>query len=359
MTPMQRALSLARQALGSTSPNPSVGAVVVKDGEVVGEGFTRPPGQAHAEIVALAEAGERARGGVLYTTLEPCSHHGRTPPCTDAVLKARIAEVHAAMTDPNPHVGGNGLAELRSAGVRTHVGEGEEEARTIVEAYVKFVETGLPMVTVKFAASLDGRLATRTGESQWITGDESLRFAHKLRATNDAIMVGINTVLADDSRLTARDSSDEPLERQPLRVVVDSRGRMPPGAKMLGEPGRTMVAVGNVDDAARERIEGAGAEIVQVPSSNGHVDLTGLMKHLGERDVTSVMVEGGGTLIGALFDKGLVDKVVACIAPTVIGGKDAPSAVMGLGVEHLSDAFRLQRVEVEPLGRDVMVVGYV
>ena len=359
MTHMQRALSLARQALGSTSPNPSVGAVVVKGGEVVGEGFTQPPGQAHAEIVALRQAGEQACGGILYTTLEPCSHHGRTPPCTNAILEAGIIEVHAAMTDPNPHVDGNGLAALRSAGVRTHVGEGEEEARKIVEAYLKLVETGLPMVTVKFAASLDGRLATRTGESQWITGDEALRLAHKLRAASDAIMIGINTVLVDDSRLTARDSLGEPLERQPLRVVVDSKGRMPLGARMLGEPGHTVVAVGSIDDAARERIQTAGGEIVQAPSGNGGVDLAGLMRRLADRDVASVMVEGGGTLIGALFDKGLVDKVVACIAPTVIGGKDAPSAVMGLGAECLSDAVRLRRVEVEPLGRDVLVVGYV
>jgi diaminohydroxyphosphoribosylaminopyrimidine deaminase/5-amino-6-(5-phosphoribosylamino)uracil reductase len=356
---MQRALSLARQALGTTSPNPPVGAVVVKDGEVVGEGFTQPYGHAHAEIVALTNSGPRSKGGTLYTTLEPCSHHGQTPPCTDAILQSGIVKVISATADPNPRVKGNGISILQDAGIQTHVGEEEDQAKKIIEAYLKFVETGSPFVTVKFGSSLDGKIATNTGESQWITGEQSLQVAHKLRATSDAIMVGINTVLTDDSKLTSRNLSGGNQEHQPLRVVVDSRCRIPPSASMLKEPGHTLVAATNISAIDQKQAEDAGAEILQVPSENGRVDLVSLMKQLGARDITSVIVEGGGTLIGALFDKGLVDKVIAFIAPTVIGGISAPSAVMGLGIEHLIDATRLEHVEVEILGQDILISGYV
>ena len=360
MSHMTRALALARQALGSVSRNPAVGAVIVKDGEVVGEGFTHPPGGPHAEIVALREAGARARGAALYVTLEPCSHQGRTPPCTDAILEAGIAEVHAAMLDPNPNVRAGGLELLRKSGVTTTVGDGEEEAGKIVEAYVKYVSTGLPFVIAKFGISLDGKIATRTGESHWITGPDARNYAHhELRATADAIICGINTALVDDPRLTARSSDGEPLRRQPLRVVVDSQGRMPSDAKMLSEPGSTLVAVGSRGADERGRLAAAGAEALELPAEGGRVDLRKLMQSLVQRDVTNVLVEGGGTLTGAMFDAGIVDKVVAFIAPTIIGGERSPTAVAGDGVQHLSDAAALQRVEVQRLGRDVMVVGYV
>ena len=359
MNYMERALALAWEALGSVSPNPAVGAVVVKDGRVVGEGCTQPPGCSHAEIVALRQAGEDAAGAVLYTTLEPCCQYGRTPPCTDAIIAAGISEVHSAVVDPNPLVSGKGHSTLPEAGIRTVAGEGEAEARKVMEAYFKFITTGLPFVVVKFAMSLDGKIATRTGDSRWISGEESRRYAHRLRARSDAVMVGVNTVIADDPRLTARDDSGEPLDRQPLRVVVDSRGRTPAEARLLSEPGRTLVAVAGAEGPGVDRLSSAGAEVERLAGAGGTVDLAELMTQLGRgRDITSLLVESGGTLLGSLFDQRLVDKVVAFVAPTVIGGRDAPTPVGGTGVQKAADALRLERVEVLQLGGDVAMIGY-
>jgi diaminohydroxyphosphoribosylaminopyrimidine deaminase/5-amino-6-(5-phosphoribosylamino)uracil reductase len=358
MTFMERALSLARRAQGTTSPNPPVGAVVVKDGQVVGEGWTQPAGQAHAEIVALRKAGSRASGAALYTTLEPCNHFGRTPPCTQAIIHAGIAEVHAAAVDPNPLVSGAGMSTLSDGGVETHVGEGEADSRELMEAYVKFITTGTPLVTAKFAMSLDGKIATRTGDSRWITGEEARRYVHRLRATTDAIMVGINTVLSDDPRLTARDDDGNPERRQPLRVLVDSAGRTPSDAKVLSEPGNTIVAASKVDAETRLRLTDAGAEVETVPGEDGQVDLAALAAVLGRRDVTSVLVEGGGKLLGSLFDRGLVDKVVAFVSPAIIGGEAALSPVGGVGVESMGDAMRLERVKVMHFGDDLAIIGY-
>ena len=358
MSHMDRALSLARRALGPASPNPSVGAVIVKGSAVVGEGWTQPPGGPHAELVALREADADAAGATLYTTLEPCNHHGRTPPCTQAIVDAGIAAVHVAVHDPNPNVEGGGLELLQRSGIDVTVGEGEDEARVVMEAYLKFVTTGVPFVTARFATSLDGKLATRTGDSRWISSEESRRYAHGMRAVSDAILAGINTVVVDDPQLTARDESGSPLDRQPLRVIVDSRGRTPGDARLLSEPGRTLVAVASVDDATRRRLIDMGVDVESAPGENGAVDLAELLRRLGRRNVTSVMVEGGGTILGSLFDRGLVDKVVAWVAPTIIGGRDAPVAVGGLGAEKIADALKLDRVEVVQMGRDVAIIGY-
>ena len=358
MTYMERALSLARRAVGSVSPNPAVGAVVVKDGAVVGEGWTQPLGEAHAEVMALRQAGPKSSGAALYTSLEPCNHFGKTPPCAQAIIDAGIAEVHAAVLDPNPLVNGSGLSHLRETGVKTRVGEGEEQARELMEAYMKFITTGLPFVTAKFAMSLDGKIATRTGDSQWITGEEARRYVHQLRAASDAIMVGINTVLADDPHLTVRDQHGNPLSEQPLRVLVDSRGRLPQRAKLLAEPGQTLVAVASADDTFRRRLAKAGAEVQSVPATDGSVDLATLARVLGQRQITSVLVEGGGALLGSLFDQDLVDKVIAFIAPTILGGKTAPSPVAGAGIETLADAKALSRVKVIQFGMDTAISGY-
>ena len=358
MTYMERALSLARRALGSVSPNAAVGAVIVADGQVVGEGWSQPPGQAHAEVGALRQAGPKADGATLYVTLEPCNHFGRTPPCTEAIIEAGIAEVYAATVDPNPLVSGGGLSRLKEAGVQTYVGEGEREARELIEAFAKFITTGLPFVTAKFAMSLDGKIATRTGDSKWITGEEARGCAHQLRETSDAIMVGVNTVLADDPQLTARDQQGHSLERQPLRVLVDSRGRTPPRARLLAEPGRTLIAVACADDAPRLRLEQSGAELVSFPAEDGSVALSQLLRMLGQREIASVLVEGGGTLLGSLFDQGLVDRVVAFISPTIVGGSAARTAVAGIGVENMAEALRLQDVRVKQLGPDLAVIGY-
>ena len=356
---MSHALELARRAEGRVSPNPPVGAVLVRDGEVIGRGYTQPPGQSHAEVLALREAGEAARGAALYTTLEPCSHHGRTPPCTDAIIEAGVAEVHAAVLDPNPNVRGGGLAILAEAGVSTRVGEGEAKARLLLEAYVKYVTTGTPFVTAKFAMSLDGKIATRIGDSKWISGEKARRRVHRLRAASDAVMVGIGTVLADEPRLTARDKTGGPLDRQPLRVVVDTRGRMPVDAPMLGEPGRTLVAVGDLGEPGAATLRDAGAKVVSLPGDGPSVDLAALMDALAsEYGVTSMLVEGGATLLGSLFDLGLVDKVIAFVSPVIVGGQTAPTPVAGAGFERMADTLRLERVRWDRYGRDMAITGY-
>ena len=356
---MSHALELARRAEGRVSPNPPVGAVLVRDGEVIGRGYTQPPGQSHAEVLALREAGEAARGAALYTTLEPCSHHGRTPPCTDAIIEAGVAEVHAAVLDPNPNVRGGGLAILAEAGVSTRIGEGEAKARRLLEAYVKYVTTGTPFVTAKFAMSLDGKIATRSGDSKWISGEKARRQVHRLRAASDAVMVGIGTVLADEPRLTARDKTGGPLDRQPLRVVVDTRGRMPVDSPMLGEPGRTLVAVGDLGEPGAATLRDAGAEVVSLPGEGPSVDLAALMDALAsEHGVTSMLVEGGATLLGSLFDLGLVDKVIAFVSPVIVGGQTAPTPVAGAGFARMADTLRLERVRWDRYGRDMAITGY-
>jgi len=362
MEHMNKALSLAKLALGQASPNPAVGAVIVKDDTVVGQGYTQPPGSAHAEIQALKQAGEQARGGIMYVTLEPCCHHGRTPPCTRSIIAAGIVEVHLAMIDPNPQVSGKGRDELNRAGVKVCVGEHESEAIEITEAYTKFILSGIPFVTVKFAASLDGKIATREGDSKWISGDESRKRVHYLRYASDAIMVGVGTVLADDPLLTARCCSGRggKSKQQPLRVIVDSQGRIPLTARLFAEPGRTMLALGRPVTADQQTtFARLDAEVVALPAADERVDLAGLLALLGGRRITSVLVEGGGTLIGTLFDHDLVDKVVAFIAPVIIGGQDAKTAVAGSGVARVVDAIRLYRVRSASLGDDLMISGYI
>lgn len=358
---MERALALARRVRGRTSPNPPVGAVVVRDGVIVGEGATRPPGQAHAEIVALEVAGQQARGATLYVTLEPCCFYGRTPPCTQAIQAAGIAEVHLATLDPNPRVCGRGQAELTAAGIRTVVGEAAEAARDLIEGFAQLIRTGRPLVTAKFAMSLDGKIATRTGDSRWITGSAARRRVHEIRNDLDAVLIGIGTALADDPQLTVRLGAEAQDDRQPLRVVVDSRGRLPPSARLLREPGQTLIATTAAASTDwRQELASTGAEILVLPAdASGRVDLAALLHALGARGIADLLVEGGGQLLGALFDAGLVDKVHAFIAPIIIGGDDAPTPVRGRGPARLADAWQLHRVRVEQLGPDLLVTGYV
>jgi diaminohydroxyphosphoribosylaminopyrimidine deaminase/5-amino-6-(5-phosphoribosylamino)uracil reductase len=362
---MKRALKLARRALGNVSPNPAVGAVLVKGGRVIGEGFTQPPGGPHAEVVALRQAGEAARGAALYVTLEPCCHQGRTPPCTKAILAAGVREVHLSHLDPDPHVSGNGKAALEAAGVTVIVGDGEEEARRINEAYVKHRTTGLPFVIAKFAASLDGKIAATSGDSRWVSGPESRGWAHRQRTMVDAIMVGVRTILVDNPELTARPEPGEGARlpdgqpRQPLRVVADSRGRTPASARVLQGPTGALVATTEASSKAwRRQMRDAGADVLVVPAAGGRVDLGELTRTLGSRDILSLLVEGGGELLGSFFDQGLVDKVQAIIAPIIIGGQEAPAAVAGRGARRMADALRLRDVTVERLGEDVLVTGY-
>ena len=359
---MEQAISLAKLALGQVSPNPAVGAVVVKDGVIVGQGYTQPPGSSHAEVVALQQAGEQARGSTMYLTLEPCCHYGRTPPCTLEIIAAGITEVHMAILDPNPSVSGRGRDELKREGIKVYVDEHEEEAKEVNEAYSKFINTGMPFVTAKFAISLDGKIATRSGDSKWISSDEARKYAHYLRYIADAVMAGVNTVLVDDPHLTCRFGGGKggTVKKQPVRVVVDGKGRTPLTARVFSEPGRTFLALGR--RATPEEVKAfaeVNAEILELPSEEGLVDLESLLKALGEREITSVLVEGGGILLGSLFDHRLVDKVIAFIAPVIIGGDEAKTAVGGKGVDNVADSLKLQRVRFERFDEDLMVSGYV
>jgi diaminohydroxyphosphoribosylaminopyrimidine deaminase/5-amino-6-(5-phosphoribosylamino)uracil reductase len=356
---MRRALALAEGVLGATSPNPSVGCVLVRDGAVVGEGATQPPGGAHAEVMALRQAGAAARGATAYVTLEPCSHQGRTGPCADALIEAGVAAVRIALEDPDVNVAGSGIARLRAAGIDVEVGDGEAESRRLLEAYLKHRLTGLPFVTVKFAATLDGKIAASSGDSRWVAGAEARAWAHDHRTRVDAIMCGVNNVLLDDPRLTARPGGID-ADRQPLRIVTDSRGRTPLDAKVLGPGGRTLIATTVASPAEwRARVEAAGAEALVLPAgASGRVDLRGLMRLLGERGVLSLLCEGGGVLHAGLFAAGLVDKVHAIIAPKIVGGTAYP-AVAGEGAARMADAITLRDVETQRLGDDVVIVGYV
>lgn len=358
---MESALSLAGLALGYTSPNPAVGAVVVRDGVVVGLGYTQPPGSVHAEVMALHQAGDRAQGATMYVTLEPCCRQGRTPPCTKAIIDAGISEVHMALLDPNPLVSGRGLKQLEEAGINTFIGDHEEKAREVNEGYIKFITTGLPFVIAKFAMSLDGKIATQNGDSKWISGDEARNFVHYLRHIVDAVMVGANTVVVDDPQLSARGCSGKggKTRLQPLRVIVDGRGRTPLSARLFAEPGKTLVAVAKPFDAKKaEALRKAGAEVVEVTAEGDTMDLAELLSMLGKRQVTSVLVEGGNTLFGSLFDSGLVDKVLAFVSPIIIGGDGAKSAVGGHGVGVVAEALRLERAKISEFGEDVLVSGY-
>ena len=356
---MTRAISLAHLAVGKTSPNPPVGAVVVKEGEIVGEGRTLPAGQSHAEIVALQQAGPKANEGILYVTLEPCCIYGRTPPCTDAIIEAGIKEVHIATIDPNGKVNGNGVSTLEAAGVNVCLGENADQVHSLYEAYSKHITSGLPFVIAKFAMTVDGKIATNIGDSKWITGNTARLYAHQIRTECDAIMVGINTVLSDDPQLTARDEKNKPLSRQPIRVIVDSQARTPMSARMLNEPGNTIIAVSNLSRKRVAAFDRAGLEVLPVPSpTSGKVNLTSLLEILGERGVVRLMVEGGGTLLGSLFDHQLVDKVLAFIAPRILGGTNAPSPVEGHGVSSITEAISLKCVTLQHLGEDFLVTGY-
>lgn len=352
-----RALGLARRGAGLASPNPMVGAVVVgREGDIAGEGWHEGPGTPHAEMRALAAAGDRARGSTLYVTLEPCSHHGRTPPCAPAVVAAGVARVVVAMRDPNPLVDGGGVRTLREAGLDVLEAVRAEEAADLVAGFARHVRTGQPFVTLKMAASLDGRVAARDGSSRWITGEPARRDAHRLRAVSDAVVVGAGTALADDPSLTVRLRGYR--GRQPLRVVVDATGRVGPRGALFDRAARTLVATTAAADVARrEAWERAGADVAVVEADARGVSLPDLVSALGKRDVQSVLVEGGPALAWSAVDAGVVDRFVLYLAPKLVGGADAAGVLAGAGVETIAAATPLELRSVRRVGADLKVVA--
>lgn len=358
---MQEALDAARLVRGTTSPNPWVGAVIVKDGRSLVVGATSPPPGPHAEADAIRAAGAAAEGATMYVTLEPCVpfEGKRTQACAEAIIEAGIARVVIALEDHDPRVNGAGIARLRQAGIEVETGDGRDEALALLRPYLKHRQTGLPYVIAKFAASLDGQVAAHTGDAKWITGEAARDMAHRQRAWVDAVIVGSGTVLADDPELTARPSRVVNA-RQPLRVVVDARGRTPPGARLFAAPGPVMVATTAASPLEwRRAIVAKGARLLECePAEAGGVSPAHLLRTLGERGVLSAWVEGGPTLLGSLFDSGHVDEVWAFLAPKIIGGGAFP-AVRGEGVDRVEAAWRLRDAEVELLaGGDVLIRGY-
>lgn len=355
---MREALLLARKGRGRTSPNPAVGAVIVKEGVVLGRGWHRQAGTAHAEVHALAEAGEAARGATLYVTLEPCCHQGRTGPCTEAILQAGISRVVVAMVDPNPLVSGCGLQTLRNAGLSVTSGVLAGEAASLNAPFIKWISCGLPFVTVKNGISLDGKIATRTGDSRWITGELSRLEVHRLRDSVDAVITGIGTVLADDPELTVRLPEGG---RNPVRVVLDRLARTPLTAKLVND-GKAPTLIAVSPEAPQDRVRalsGQGADILQVPLADGRLDLNVLLRELGKRCLTSLLVEAGGTLNSSFLFGNLVDKVVLFIAPKIIGGSGAPGPYGGSGSARLSDAVELEDLLIRQVGGDFMIEGFV
>ncbi len=351
---IERAIELAARGRGLVSPNPMVGALVVADGAVVGEGWHEGPGLPHAEVAALDQAGERARGATLYTSLEPCDHFGRTPPCTEAIVAAGIRRVVSATSDPNPVVDGRGFAKLRSSGIDVRIGILSEAAERLNEAFAKHVRTGLPFVTWKAAASLDGKVAARDGSSRWITGEAARADVHRLRAWSDAIVVGAGTALADDPELTVRDPDYR--GRPPIRVLVDGRGRVTPTGDLFDDQAPTLVATTEMAPIeVREGWRDSGAEVVVLDAESEGVPLGALFADLGKRNVQGVLLEGGPTLAWSAVEELLVDKVVLYLAPTLIGGELAPTVLEGRGFAPVGRALRLEIRSVERLGSDVKV----
>lgn len=354
---MQAALALARRGLGSVWPNPAVGCVLVKDGRVVGRGWTQPGGRPHGETEALERAGAAARGATAYVSLEPCCHWGRTPPCTDALIAAGVARVVMPIEDPDPRVSGQGIARLRQAGIAVETGLAAEAAAEVNAGFLLRLRQGRPLVTLKLAGTLDGQIATSTGESRWITGELARERAHLLRASHDAVMIGSNTVITDDPQLTCRLPGLD--HRSPVRIVLDSRLAVPLTARVVAEARQVptwFITLRHGDAARRQVLLDCGVELIEAPATPAHmVDMEAAFQELGRRGLTRVLVEGGSTLAAVVLRAGLVDRLAWFHAPALIGGDGIP-AVAGFGLEHLAAAPRFERLSLETVGEDVLAM---
>lgn len=355
---MNRAISLAARARGMTSPNPMVGAILVKNGRIIASDYHRKPGQFHAEALVINSAKERAKGATLYVSLEPCCHKNkRTPPCTEAIIRAGIKKVYVAMEDPNPKVSGKGIKELTAAGIEVFTGILEEKAKRLNEAYIKYITTGMPFVTLKVAMTLDGKIATPTGQSKWITGENARKMVHRIRNTIDAVITAIGTIKADDPLLTVRGLRSG-REHRPLRVVIDPNLEIPFKSRILITPPDTLIVMREgANLQKKEEILKGGVRIIEYPGER--LDLRWLMKRLGEEEITSVLIEGGSSLNARALEDGVVDKVLFFIAPKIIGGKESYPAIGGKTYRPLEEAHLLKDVKIRRIGEDILIEGYI
>jgi diaminohydroxyphosphoribosylaminopyrimidine deaminase/5-amino-6-(5-phosphoribosylamino)uracil reductase len=357
---MGRVLELAAMGSGTTSPNPLVGAVIVKDGKIIGEGWHKRAGEPHAEINAIKNSTEEVEGATIYVNLEPCSHFGRTPPCAAELVRRMFKRVVIAMEDPNPLVAGRGIKLLRDNGIQVDVGVKRLEAYMLNDIFIKYITKKLPFVLLKAAMTLDGKTAAKTGDSKWISGEASREYVHRLRNRYSSILVGVNTVIKDDPELTARLQGVE--TKNPVRIIVDSKGRMPDDAKVLNtdESKRTIIAA--TEDMPEEKLRhlrNKGVEVIITDKKEGKVSIGILMQELYKRGIDSVLVEGGGTVAASFLEEGYADKAAFFIAPILIGGRDAPTPVMGRGASCISDGYRLEYPSISTFGQDAMIEGYI
>jgi diaminohydroxyphosphoribosylaminopyrimidine deaminase/5-amino-6-(5-phosphoribosylamino)uracil reductase len=352
-TYMRRALELAERGRGRTSPNPMVGCVVVRDGTVLGEGWHEGAGQPHAEVNALEACGGGIEGATVYVSLEPCCHEGRTGPCTDLLITAKPARVVVAMPDPNPRVSGEGIFQLRDAGIEVEVGVLEGESRRLNEAFIKYITSGEPFVIAKCAMTLDGKIATHTGDSKWVTSEYARRMVHELRNQVDAILVGSRTVMLDDPSLTTR--LDAGGVKDPVRLVLDAHAYLDAERRVFRVDSEAPTWVVVPEDS--EPVD--ADEVIRMPHGEGGVDMRALMRELGRREISTVLIEGGGTTHASAFDAGVVDKVMFFIAPKILGGREAVTAVEGEGVARMAEAILLEEMTARPVGPDLLVEAYV
>ena len=354
---MRRAIELAKKGGGYVHPNPLVGCVVVKDGEIIAEGYHEKYGEFHAERNALLHCQSETKGASLYVTLEPCCHYGKTPPCTEIIIEKGIKKVFVGILDPNPLVAGKGVKILQDAGIEVEVGLCQDEIRELNKVFLKYITTKRPYVIMKTAMTLDGKIAAHTGDSRWVTNDESRKLVHELRSEMAAIIVGIGTVLADDPMLNVRLEGNP---HQPVRIVVDSNLRTPIDSQLVktAKEYRTIIAT-TVSDNCRDvrPYVSTGIELIQCKSKDGHVDINDLMTKLGSHGIDSLLLEGGGTLNSAFLEAGCVDEVWAFIAPKIIGGEGAKTPVAGKGIEKMSDAIQLQNIDIQNINGDILIKG--
>lgn len=357
---MKRALELARGGWGKTNPNPLVGAVIVKNGKIIAEGYHEALGLAHAEVAAFNKAKQDVRGATLYVNLEPCSHYGRTPPCAGAIIEAGIGKVVVAMEDPNPKVSGRGIKMLKEAGIEVVVGILEKEAERLNEIFIKYITQKQPFVIMKAAMTLDGKIASAGGDSKWISGESSRHHVHVIRDRVAAIMAGISTILADNPSLTTRLGSQKGMD--PVRIVVDSKGIIPLDSRVISmeaTAGVILATTSAIESEKEKQLLDKGVHILKADGTGGHVDLVRLMDELYKLEIDSVLLEGGGGLNAAALSSGIVDKVMIFIAPKIIGGKDAKTPVEGEGIQLMKDAYKLEDVSISRFDEDILVEGYI